>query len=53
MSIPTHFDAKAVETKWYDYWMKNGYFHSTPDHRKPYTIVKSPTLRSLKEIGKK
>ncbi len=42
MSIPTHFDAKAVETKWYDYWMKNGYFHSTPDHRKPYTIVIPP-----------
>jgi valyl-tRNA synthetase len=42
MTIPAQFDAKAVEQKWYDYWMKNNYFHSTPDHRKPYTIVIPP-----------
>ncbi|MBP9792786.1 MAG: valine--tRNA ligase [Flavobacterium sp.] len=40
--IPTQFDAKQVEKKWYDYWMKNNYFHSTPDHRTPYTIVIPP-----------
>lgn len=42
MTIPSQFDAKAAETKWYDYWMKNGYFHSEPDGRKPYTIVIPP-----------
>jgi len=42
MSIPTHFDPKAVESKWYDYWMKNNYFHSEPDSRTPYTIVIPP-----------
>jgi valyl-tRNA synthetase len=42
MTIPPQFDAKAVEKKWYDYWMKNKYFHSTPDHRTPYTIVIPP-----------
>lgn len=42
MSIPSQFDAKAVEAKWYDYWMKNNYFHSEPDHREPYTIVIPP-----------
>lgn len=42
MSIPAQFDAKTIETKWYDYWMKNKYFHSTPDHRTPYTIVIPP-----------
>jgi len=42
MSIPSQFDAKAVEGKWYDYWMKNNYFHSEPDHRTPYTIVIPP-----------
>ena len=40
--IPAQFDAKAVEQKWYEYWMKNNYFHSTPDHRTPYTIVIPP-----------
>ena len=40
--IPTSFDAKLAEKKWYDYWMKNNYFHSKPDHRTPYTIVIPP-----------
>jgi len=42
MSIPAQFDAKNIEDKWYSYWMKNNYFHSTPDHRTPYTIVIPP-----------
>ena len=42
MTIPTQFDAKTIESKWYDYWMKNNYFHSEPDHRTPYTIVIPP-----------
>jgi valyl-tRNA synthetase len=40
--IPAQFNAKEVEKKWYDYWMKNNYFHSTPDSRTPYTIVIPP-----------
>ena len=42
MSIPSKYDAAAVENKWYDYWMINKYFHSTPDSREPYTIVIPP-----------
>ncbi len=42
MSIPAQFNAKEVEQKWYDYWMKNDYFSSKPDHRTPYTIVIPP-----------
>lgn len=42
MSIPAQFDAKAIEEKWYKYWMENGYFHSEPDQRTPYTIVIPP-----------
>ena len=42
MTIPSKYDAKKVEDKWYDYWMKNNYFHSTPDEREPYTIVIPP-----------
>jgi valyl-tRNA synthetase len=42
MTIPAQFDAKTIEDKWYDYWMKNNYFHSVPDQRIPYTIVIPP-----------
>jgi valyl-tRNA synthetase len=40
--IPAQFNAKEVEQKWYDYWLKNDYFSSKPDHRAPYTIVIPP-----------
>jgi valyl-tRNA synthetase len=42
MTIPSKYDASQVEGKWYDYWMKNNYFHSIPDEREPYTIVIPP-----------
>ncbi|WP_274476080.1 valine--tRNA ligase [Mangrovimonas aestuarii] len=42
MSIPSKYDASQVEDKWYDFWMKHNYFHSTPDERTPYTIVIPP-----------
>ncbi len=42
MQIPTKFLASEVEEKWYEYWMKHNYFHSSPDHREPYTIVIPP-----------
>ncbi|MDG1790214.1 MAG: valine--tRNA ligase [Flavobacteriaceae bacterium] len=31
-----------MEDKWYDYWMKNNYFHSEVDEREPYSIVIPP-----------
>jgi len=42
MNIPSKYDANSVESKWYNYWMKHNYFHSTPDEREPYTIVIPP-----------
>ena len=42
MQIPSKYDASQVENKWYNYWMKHNYFHSTPDEREPYTIVIPP-----------
>ena len=42
MTIPAQFDPKSVEDKWYQYWLDNKYFHSTPDAREPYTIVIPP-----------
>jgi len=40
--IPSKYNPKEVESKWYDYWMKMGYFKSVPDNRKPYTVVIPP-----------
>ena len=42
MDIPSKYDPQRVETRWYDYWMQQGYFHSEPDEREPYTIVIPP-----------
>lgn len=42
MQIPSKYNAKEVENKWYSYWMQHNYFHSTPDEREPYTIVIPP-----------
>lgn len=42
MSLATKYNPKEVENKWYDYWLKNNYFHSTPNEKEPYTIVIPP-----------
>ncbi|AUC15278.1 valine--tRNA ligase [Tenacibaculum sp. SZ-18] len=42
MGIPSKYNANEVESKWYEYWMKNNYFHSEVDEREPYTIVIPP-----------
>jgi valyl-tRNA synthetase len=42
MEIPSKYDPAKAEGKWYDYWMKHGFFKSIPDEREPYTIVIPP-----------
>jgi len=42
MSLATKYNPQDVEGKWYDYWMKNNYFHSIPNDKEPYTIVIPP-----------
>lgn len=42
MSISANFDYLHSEQKWYRYWLENKFFESTPDERKPYTIVIPP-----------
>ncbi|MFK8301574.1 valine--tRNA ligase [Capnocytophaga stomatis] len=42
MEIPSKYLPTSVESKWYEYWMKHNFFHSTPDERTPYTIVIPP-----------
>ncbi len=41
--IPSVYDYRQVETKWYDFWMEKGYFTAQPFSGKPpYTIVIPP-----------
>ena len=42
MTVLDNYNSSEIEQKWYNYWLKNNYFHSTPDHREPYTIVIPP-----------
>lgn len=40
--IDAKYDPSQKEDKWYKYWLDNGFFHSEPDERTPYTIVIPP-----------
>ena len=42
MSLAKKYNPQDIEKKWYDYWMKNNYFHSVPNEKEPYTIVIPP-----------
>ena len=42
MELASKYNPASVEDKWYQYWLDNGFFHSTPDEREPYTIVIPP-----------
>ncbi len=36
------YNPNNIESKWYEYWLKNGFFSSRPDNRNPYTILMPP-----------
>ena len=42
MQIADKYSPQEIESKWYDYWVDRGLFHSEPDEREPYTIVIPP-----------
>lgn len=42
MEIASKYNPAEVEGKWYQYWLENSFFRSTPDEREPYTIVIPP-----------
>ena len=42
MNIPSKYNPKITEEKWYNFWQDNGFFHSEPDDRPSYTIVIPP-----------
>ena len=42
MEISAKYNPSEIEDKWYAYWLKEGFFKSTPDNREPYTVVIPP-----------
>ncbi len=42
MELSKTYEAAKAEEKWYQHWLEKKYFHSTPDHREPYTVVIPP-----------
>src|SRR5215210_2365260 len=42
MELSKNYIPSGVDDKWYSHWLDKKYFHSTPDHREPYTIVMPP-----------
>ena len=41
--LPSQYDHKAAQERWYPFWESQGYFHAEPDDpRPPYTIVIPP-----------
>ena len=42
MELASKYDPRAIEDKWYQFWLDKKLFHSEPDHRVPYTVVIPP-----------
>lgn len=42
MELASKYNPTDIESKWYQYWLENGFFGSKPDGREPYTIVIPP-----------
>ncbi len=42
MEISKTYNPAEVEDKWYQYWIENKFFKSTPNEKEPYTIVIPP-----------
>ncbi|WP_325175881.1 valine--tRNA ligase [Paenibacillus profundus] len=53
MSMPTTYDPKAAEQKWYEYWLKGGYFKAgNKKDAQPFTIViPPPNVTGMLHIG--
>ena len=52
MEIPKQYSPASIESKWYQRWMENGYFRSTPDSREPFTVViPPPNVTGVLQMG--
>src|ERR1044072_4565559 len=42
MELSKNYQPEGVEDKWSNHWKSKRYFNSTPDERKPFTVVIPP-----------
>jgi valyl-tRNA synthetase len=50
--MKTKYNPQNIESKWYEYWLKNDVFHSSPDNRKPYVIlIPPPNVTGVLHMG--
>ena len=51
--MPTQFDPKAAEARWYPEWVSRGYFHADPTSDKPpfCIVIPPPNVTGRLHIG--
>jgi valyl-tRNA synthetase len=52
MDIPSKYKPESCESRWYKYWMEQGFFNSKPDEREPYIItIPPPNVTGVLHMG--
>ncbi|MFO7756559.1 MAG: valine--tRNA ligase [Bacteroidales bacterium] len=52
MDIPSRYKPGDTESRWYKYWMEQGFFSSSPDDREPYVItIPPPNVTGVLHMG--
>jgi valyl-tRNA synthetase len=51
--LPKHYNPKLVEDKWYDFWMRGGYFHAdVKSNKEAYSVViPPPNVTDILHLG--
>jgi valyl-tRNA synthetase len=51
--LPKHYNPKPVEEKWYDFWMKGGYFHADEksDKESYSVVIPPPNVTDILHLG--
>ncbi len=50
--ISKTYAPQEIEEKWYQYWLDNQFFKSTPDDREPYTVlIPPPNVTGVLHMG--
>jgi valyl-tRNA synthetase len=51
--LPKHYDPKLVEDKWYDFWMRGGFFHAdTKSNKQTFSVViPPPNVTDILHLG--
>lgn len=52
MEISAIYNPAATESKWYQYWLDQGFFHSEPDERPKYAmVIPPPNVTGVLHVG--